>query len=191
MQLFISVWASVAKEPLSMSHLQRTHGHRSPVCMCVHTHTQFQNKQDSLSPMYRPIHVLHTAQGSSLYSTGRRCLKKPSLCPTNCKAPVWDDPATLSTWPYHLLHPLCHKECWNNVLLSVKIAYFAMTQELFTTEKMKRDLTDSTTKLQLLRRIHTNYKVTVTCTGWAERRKWKRRGSSSHPRSPRNSVAEP
>lgn len=61
-------------------------------------------------------------------------------------------------------------------MLSVKIAYYARTQETFTTEKMKRDLTDNTTELQLLRRIHTNYKVTVTCIGLAERRRWKRRG---------------
>lgn len=40
---------------------------------------------------------------------------------------------------------------------------------MFTTEKMKRDFTDSTTKFQPFRRTHTNYKTTVTCAGWAEK----------------------
>lgn len=40
---------------------------------------------------------------------------------------------------------------------------------MFTTEKMKRDFTESNTKFQLFRRTHTNYKTTVTCAGWAEK----------------------
>lgn len=110
----------------------------------------------------------YTARGSSLYSTGWRCLKRPSLCPTNCTALVQDDPATLSIWPHHPLHPFCHKECWKNVVLSVKIAFVAKGQEMFTTEKMKRDFTHSITKFQLFRRTHTNYKATVTYAGLAE-----------------------
>lgn len=39
---------------------------------------------------------------------------------------------------------------------------------MFTTEKMKRDFTDSTTKFQLFRRTYTNYKVIAMCAGWAE-----------------------
>lgn len=132
-------------------------------------HTLLQGKQGPLSPwLGQSQKGFPYKRGGSLCSTGWRCLKKPSLCPTNCTALVQDDPATLSTWPYHPLHPLSHEHCWKNAFLSVKRAYVTKGQEMVTTEKMKRDFTDSTTKFQLFRRSHTNYKMTVTCAGWAE-----------------------
>lgn len=146
--------------------------HRRPsfFLVCVHKYTHvLQNKWDSLRPMARPI-----TKGLSTYCPRLQPLfqrmempQEAFPLPTDCTALVQDDPATLSTWPHHALHPLCQKGCWKNLFLSVKKAYVANGQEMFTTEKMKRDFTDSTTKFQLFRRTHRNYKAIATCAGWA------------------------
>lgn len=62
---------------------------------------------------------------------------------------------------------------------------------MFTTEKMKRDFKDSTTKFQLFRRTYIDYKVIAMCAGWAEEEKVEKERFIFSPRSLRKSVAEP
>lgn len=134
LQLSVSVWASGAKEPLSMS-ICSTHkssaGGQSYLLPPIYT-PYLQNKQDFLSLVYNANYkkALCTTQGCSLYSTVWRCLKKPSLCPASCNALARDEQATLPVRPPPRLHPLCHKECWSNVLLPVKRTYVAKRQEM-------------------------------------------------------------
>lgn len=90
-----------------------------------YTHASLRRQQRFLSPRYRTDYKksLWTAQGCSLCSTGRRCLKKPFLCPASHNALAWEERATPPAWPSPLSIPSWCKGCWSDVLLPVEITY--------------------------------------------------------------------